>query len=173
MYKRFFFLIMLFAISSCTREEFLNQMTQQETQIEKYSSTLPSEEVVFNDGVWRVVLEDGTGTYGAESGDSVKFNYSAYIFNNGKGNLFDTNIKSVAREAGLGMDQIFFQPREKILGKGELLPGLERGLSGVKKGERCYLIFSSRHGFGNKQIGMVPKMSPLIYEVWVIDVKQN
>lgn len=148
-------------------------MTEQEKLIEKYTSTLQSEEVVINDGVWRVVLEEGSGTYGAVAGDSVIFNYSAYIFSNGKGSVFDTNIKSVAKEAGLGMDQIFFQPRRKVVGEGELLPGLERGLLGVKKGEKCYLIFSSRHGFGNKQIGMVPKMSPLIYEVWIADVKQN
>ncbi len=173
MFRRIYLLILLFAIVSCTKEELLKQMTEQEKLIEKYASTLQSEEVVVNDGVWRVVLEEGSGSYSAKAGDSVIFNYSAFIFSSGKGKIFDTSIKSVAKEAGLGMDQIFLKPRGKVVGIGELLPGLDRGLVGVKKGEKCYLLFSSRHGFGNKQIGMVPKMSPLIYEVWITDVKQN
>lgn len=173
MSRKIYLLILLSLSLSCTKEELLNQMTEQEKLIEKYTSTLQSEEVVINDGVWRAVLEEGSGSYSAKAGDSVIFNYSAYIFSNGKGKVFDTNIKSVAKEAGLGMDQVFLKPRAKVVGRGELLPGLDRGLIGVKKGEKCYLIFSSRHGFGNKQIGMVPKMSPLIYEVWIVDVKQN
>jgi len=59
------------------------------------------------------------------------------------------------------------------LGKTTLLNGVELGLRGVKSGEHCYIVFSSRFGYGNKIVGIVPKYSPLIFEVWIKEVKKN
>lgn len=170
----FLILSLLFLILlSCAKEEQLNVMSQQESAIDKFVETLADSRVVVEDGVWRVVMQEGSGSVEAVAGDSLKINYAAYIFNSGKGDLYDTNIKSVANEAGLEMDFDLLQPRWVVVGKGKLLSGLDRGLISVKKGERCYVIFSARHGFGNTQIGLVPKMSPLLVEVWVLDVKKN
>ncbi|PKP05604.1 MAG: hypothetical protein CVU10_09625 [Bacteroidetes bacterium HGW-Bacteroidetes-5] len=170
----FLILSLLFLIPlSCAKEEQLNLMSQQESAIDKFVETLADSRVVVEDGVWRVVMEEGSGSGEAVAGDSLKINYAAYIFNSGKGALYDTNIKSVANEAGLEMDFDFMQPKWVVVGKGKLLSGMDRGLISVKKGERCYVIFSARHGFGNTQIGLVPKMSPLLIEVWVLDVKKN
>lgn len=166
-------LILFFIPLSCAKEEQLNLMSQQESAIDKYVNTLTNSGVVVEDGVWRVVMEEGSGTTEAVAGDSLLINYAAYIFNSGKGDLYDTNVKSVANEAGLEMDFDLLQPRWVVVGKGKLLTGMDRGLISVKKGERCYVIFSARHGFGNTQIGLVPKMSPLLIEVWVVDVKKN
>ena len=148
-------------------------MSQQESAIDKFVETFTDSRVVVEDGVWRVIMEEGVGTTEAAAGDSVRINYAAYIFNSGKGALYDTNVKSVANEAGLDMDFSVLQPKWVLVGRGKLLSGLDIGLISVKKGERCYIIFSSRHGFGNTQIGLVPKMSPLLIEVWIQDVKKN
>lgn len=158
---------------SCAKEEQLNLMSQQESAIDKFAETFADSRVVVEDGVWRVVMEEGSGTTEAVAGDSLRINYAAYIFSSGKGALYDTNVKSVANEAGLELDFDLLQPRWVIVGRGKLLSGMDRGLISVKKGERCYVIFSARHGFGNTQIGLVPKMSPLLIEVWVLDVKKN
>lgn len=166
-------LIIILVPLSCAKEEQLNLMSQQESAIDKYVKSLANSGVVVEDGVWRVVMDEGSGTIEAVAGDSLQINYAAYIFNSGKGDLYDTNVKSVANEAGLEMDFDLLQPRLVVLGRGKLLSGMDRGLISVKKGERCYLIFSARHGFGNTQIGLVPKMSPLLIEVWVLDVKKN
>ena len=174
---RFRYLLLLFLsafLFSCSREDILDRINTQESEIEKYVVSL--EEVVEvheENGIWRVVLEKGSGEYSAKVGDSVIFNYSANIFSGAKGALFDTNIKSIAKDADYQPDFSAFTPRERRVGKGDLIKGLDRGLLGVQKGERSYIIFTSEHGYGNHQIGMVPKLSALIYEVWILDVRKK
>jgi hypothetical protein len=165
--------LLLIFLNSCSKEERANLMTQQESQIESYIKTLQDKRVEVLDGVWRVVFEEGSGNREAASGDSVVFNYAAYIFSSGKGALYDTNVKSIADEAGIYRELSHFVPKKEVLGKGRLLSGLEKGLISAKPGESSYVIFSARHGFGNVQTGLVPKMSPLLIEVWLIEVKKN
>lgn len=165
--------LMFFAVLSCAKEDRVNLMVQQEKSIESYAATFSQNRVEVSDFVWRVVLDEGSEEITAQQGDSLIFEYAAYLFSSGKGFLFSTNIRSIATAAGITQDENIFYPRRIRVGKGELLPGLDIGLQGVRKGERCYVIFSARKGFGPVQIGLVPKMSSLIYEVWVRDVKKN
>lgn len=173
----FFLMLTFFSILviSCTQQDIDNTTTQQETQIEKYVQSLTIKNVVVNNGVWRVVIEQGNEGVGKEvsKGDSIVYNYAAYLFSSGKGLLYDTNVRDLAKALGTGHDYSYFIPRKGVVGKGMLLSGIDIGLIGAKEGERCYLIFSARHGFGNVQIGMIPKMSPLLIEVWVREVKKN
>lgn len=174
--KKFLLLVFLiFIIISCAKQEIDNETTQQETQIEDFVQDLGAEEVVVNNGVWRAVMErgeEGDDNIVAE-GDSIIYNYACYIFSSGKGELFDSNLFSLSESLGTNMDYNYFEPRDGVVGKGKLISGLDIGLIGAQKGERCYVIFSSRHGFGNVQMGIVPKMSPLLIEVWVLEVKKN
>ncbi|PKO96502.1 MAG: hypothetical protein CVU12_05010 [Bacteroidetes bacterium HGW-Bacteroidetes-7] len=158
---------------SCTKDDRENNMLQQETSIESYVKTFSEQRVQVYDKVWRVVMVEGTESVEAQKGDSVFFDYAAYIFNSGKGFLFSTNKRSIAEDAKMTQDVSLFNKWKVRLGNGELISGLDEGLEGVKRGERCYVVFSSRKGFGSVQIGLVPKMSPLIYEVWITDVKKN
>ena len=48
-----------------------------------------------------------------------------------------------------------------------MVTGLRNGLVGVKGGEECYILFSGKYGFGNKQSGTIPANSALVYHVWV------
>ncbi len=169
------FIFISFIIASCTQQEIDNETTQQEIQIEKYVQTLQGKNVVVTNGVWRVVMD--STMVGAEKqvskGDSIIYNYAIYHFSSGKGHLYDTNVWELAQTAGTGYDYNYFVPRSAVVGKGMLISGLDVGLIGANVGERCYIIFSARHGFGNVQIGMIPKMSPLLIEVWIREVKKN
>lgn len=162
-------------VASCTQQDIDNATTQQETQIETYIKDLGAENVVVNSGVWRAVIE--LGKEGLENevvkGDSIVYNYAAYLFSSGKGYLFDTNVLDLAEVSGIGYDYSYFVSRKEVVGKGKLISGLDIGLIGARVGERCYVVFSARHGFGNVQIGMIPKMSPLLIEVWIKEVKKN
>ncbi len=163
----------LLLLESCSKEEITNRMTEQEAQIETFVKSIQDARVEVSDGVWRVVLEEGSSNSVAASGDSIEFNYAAYIFSSGKGVLYDTNVKSIADEAGIYRELTHLIPRRELLGKGRMLSGLDKGLISSKPGEKSYIIFSARHGFGNVQAGLVPKMSPLLIEVWMIEVKKN
>ncbi|HCV14906.1 MAG TPA: hypothetical protein DF637_01035 [Rikenellaceae bacterium] len=169
--------LLVFAVTSlvlsCAKDDREINLLQQETSIESYVKTFSDKRVEVYNKVWRVVLEEGAESAEAQKGDSVFFDYAAYIFNSGKGFLFSTNKRSIAESAEMTQDVSLFKKWRVRLGSGELIAGLEEGLAGVKRGERCYVIFSSRKGFGPVQIGLVPKLSPLIYEVWITDVKKN
>lgn len=168
----FAFMVSVATLFSCAKEEQKTIMASQESEIEKYVKTLTGKRVEVNDGIWRVVIEEGTlEERSVKPGDSLWFDYAAYIFSSGKGTLFDTNIYEIAKLSGAQLDFDYLVTRREIVGKGKLIAGLDRGVVGAKKGERCYVIFSARHGFGNTQIGLVPKMSPIILEVWVKDIK--
>lgn len=175
-YKIYLLLTFLsIVVLSCTQQDIDNETTQQETQIESYIKNLGAKNVVVNSGVWRAVMDQGKE--GVEKqvskGDSIEYNYAGYIFAAGKGYLYDTNVLDLAKTLGTNQDYSYFTPRKGVVGNGELISGLDIGLIGAKEGERCYVIFSARHGFGNVQTGMIPKMSPLLIEVWVRDVKKN
>lgn len=149
-FRNWFFIVVLsIVVFSCAQQEIDNQTTEQEIQIESYISGLGALEVVVNDGVWRAVME--RGEEGEENkvakGDSIIFNYAGYVFRSGKGNLYDTNVFLLAETLGTTQDYNYFVPREGIVGKGRLISGLDIGLIGAQVGERCYVIFSSRHGF--------------------------
>lgn len=158
---------------SCAKEDTENIMLQQETTIESYVKTFTEQRVEVYDKVWRVVMTEGLESVEAQNGDSVFFDFAAYVFSSGKGFLFSTNKRSIAEDAKMTQDVSLFRKWKVRLGSGELIAGLDEGLAGVRQGERCYVLFSSRKGFGPVQIGLVPKMSPLIYEVWITDVKKN
>jgi FKBP-type peptidyl-prolyl cis-trans isomerase len=170
---RFASVIIFLSLFSCSKDDRENTMIQQETSIEAYALTYDEDKVVAYDKVWRIVLNEGAGSLEAQRGDSVIFDYAGYIFSSGKGALFGTSKRDIATEAGLNQDVNLFGKKRVKLGEGSLIAGLDKGLAGVKAGEKCYVIFSARYGFGPVQIGLVPKMSPLIYEVWVADVKKN
>ncbi len=174
--RRFGFIFVLITAVlniACAKQELKNIMTQQETTIEGYVENLQNAEVVVNEGVWRVVLEEGTSGVVAERGDSLVFYYSAHIFASGKGMMFDTNVDTLGFANGFIHDFSYYKPRREVVGRGKLMNGLDVGLIGVAKGERCYVIFSARRGYGNIQVGMVPKMSPLLYEIWIKEIKKN
>ena len=173
MYRFQWIVVLLLAAGSCSKQEFDTLMVKQDSDIERYADTFADSLVTVTSGVWRITKEKGIADVVVARGDSILFNYKAHIFSSGPGQLFDTNIYEDGVAAGFGHELHYYSPRKSLAGRGHLLEGLERGLSGASKGERFYVVFSARYGFGNVQTAMVPKNSPLIYEVWIMDVKKN
>jgi len=62
---------------------------------------------------------------------------------------------------------------EMNLGKTELIEGLKSGLTGVKAGEECEILFSGKYGFGDNEFGIIPANSALLYYIWVIAVSND
>lgn len=154
----------------CDKEDRKNTYANQEALIDSYVSSLSSDyTAVYNEGVVRVILEEGAGTEAA-NGDSIYFHYSGYVFSRGKGALFATNDEEVAEEAGFVTDGKAFGTK---LGHSALVEGLKKGLEGVKTGERCYIIFSARYGYGNQTMNTLPKLTPLLFEMKIEKIVKN
>ena len=160
--------VVLFA---CTKEDRKNQLVTQEEAIDKYISSLKDVRIARNGGSDRLVYREGKS--GADSlalGDSVKFFYAGYVFSNGKGSLFATNDTTVAQRNGFELSGGI---EEKVLSSKEMVRGLANGLVGAKAGEMCEVVFSAKYGYDNDIVYNVPKMSPLIFEVWVESIVKN
>jgi hypothetical protein len=173
--KNLFFITLVLLVSllvSCEKQEQEISVASQEKSIESFVTAQTNSRIAFNGGVNRVVLQEGSGDTLA-SGDSLILEYAAYIFSSGKGPVFATNIPQIAVLAGIDISNTGMQNYGIQLGKTPLLSGVGLGLRGVRKGEHSYIVFSSRFGYGNKIVGIVPKYSPLIFEVWIKEVKKN
>jgi peptidylprolyl isomerase/FKBP-type peptidyl-prolyl cis-trans isomerase FkpA len=145
------------ALSACTAESVKNSLLQQEQAIERYITALKNDtanpiDTVYNlNGVYRVVVEAGAGE-GAAAGDSVIFDYEAYVFSSGKGDMYD-----------LGSEL-------STLGSGSYFAGLETGLTGMLAGEHALIILASDKGYGGVPTGVLPPNTPLIFEIWMFRV---
>jgi peptidylprolyl isomerase/FKBP-type peptidyl-prolyl cis-trans isomerase FkpA len=155
--KLCYILVCLMALLSCTAESVKNSLLRQEQDIERYINTLKNDannpaDTVYNlNGVYRVVLDAGAGE-GAAPGDSVVFDYEAYVFASGKGDMYDAGREN------------------KTLGSGSYFAGLETGLTGMLAGEHAQIILAGDKGYGNVPMGVLPPNTPLIFEIWMYRV---
>jgi len=163
-----------FAVSSCASEDEQTTLTAEIKAIDSYVKTFvdAGNNVTINGGSSRIVKKEGSGDV-VEKGDSVYFNYAGYIFSSGLGTIFDTNIDSLSSVLGIDVYNRGFDSGNIVAGKGELVKGLDLGIIGAKKGEYSYIVFPSDLGYGNSANGVIPKMSPLIYEIWILDIVKN
>ena len=101
-------------------------------------------------GLEREVLKAGGGTATAQSGDTVTVNYSGWLTN---GTLFDSSYNP-------GRSPFSFQ-----LGAGQVIPGWDEGVAGMKVGETVKLIIPPALGYGSTGQGPIPPNATLVFEV--------
>ena len=94
----------------------------------------------------------GTGAE-AKSGDAVSVNYVGALYKNGK--VFDASWKRN-------------EPFSFTLGKGQVIPGWEQGVVGMKVGGRRELIIPPSLGYGTK--GSPPSIPPNETLIFVVDL---
>ena len=162
--KIFFICLAALVALSCDKEDRKNTYASQESLIDSYVTSLGAEyTVVLNGGVARVIVTEAPSSASTlQKGDSLYIHYSGYVFSHGKGSLFATNNVTVAEENGFVTDGKSFGIK---YGSTALVKGLTMGLDGIKEGEHCYIIFSARYGYGNQQMGNIPKMTPLFFDI--------
>lgn len=140
---------------SCETENALKVISQEE-DIDRYiSSTFAENEVVRNNGSNRVIIQDGMPQIKVAGGDSVTVMIEGYIFDKRPSNIFYSDSVTVK------------------VSRSNLVEGLYNGLVGASLYEESLIIFSAEYGFYNNQIGIIPTMSALAYNVLVTDIKKK
>jgi FKBP-type peptidyl-prolyl cis-trans isomerase 2 len=97
----------------------------------------------------------------AQRGDTVLVNYVGTFEN---GSVFDTNIAAVAQRIGTYSFSTSYAPLNITLGNGDVIPGFEQALYGMRKGESKHVIVTPDQGYGNYSIGKTAEI-PLDNEV--------
>ncbi len=105
-------------------------------------------------GLYYVKTQDGTGEKPSK-GSTVKAHYTGYLLD---GTVFDTSI-----ERG--------EPIEFVLGVGQVIPGWDEGIALMSKGEKAVLYIPYYLAYGDRDLGVIPPFSNLIFEVELIDFK--
>jgi hypothetical protein len=158
----------------CTKEDEKNLLAQQEKSIDTFISRDTTDAYRKNKDTLIIVTnkrETNRIVWNPKAGDTlavgdeVTFAYIARIFNSGKGAIFSTNLPQLVDE---GYWSISIYPDDygrNVVGVGYYISGLDAGLIGMRAGEYAYIIFTSQYGYGNKELSMIPKMTPLMFEV--------
>ena len=63
------------------------------------------------------------------------------------------------------------QPFEFVLGASSVIEGWEKGLVGMKTGEKRRLEIPSSMGYGHYQVGSIPADSGLVFEIELLEIK--
>lgn len=184
MKKSLIILIAAMALSACTKQSVQATYDKQETTIEGLvENILKTDEaatVDYPDGVVRIRFSSSTSAEsdpGLEKGGKATIWYGGYVItstNLTNSGLFATNLQDLATASGWkNVDESMFAAETVTVGKGELVPGLERGLPGVKKGDEYLILFSGKYGWGNHARGTIPARSALAYHIWVTDISNE
>ena len=130
--------------------------------------------VVYHNGSTRLVREEGSGPM-LDPGGSISFYYAGYTFPGSidKKNLFVTNHQATAEASNFALTDPNYEIYEINLGETELIDGLKSGLTGVRAGEECEILFSGKYAFGNSTFGIIPANSALAFKIWVVGVSND
>lgn len=90
----------------------------------------------------------------AKTGDIVTVHYTGTLEN---GTKFDSSL-----DRG--------QPFEFTLGVGQVIKGFDKGILGMKIGEKKRIVISSEDGYGSAAVGSIPPNSTLIFDVELLGI---
>lgn len=116
----------------------------------------PSKYQVTESGLAYAVLKEGTGKV-AEAGQDVAVHYTGWLKSNGE--KFDSSLDRN-------------EPIHFPLGRGQVIPGWDEGVSGMKVGEKRQLVIPAKLGYGETGTpgGPIPPNADLIFDVELVDV---
>jgi len=110
-------------------------------------------------GLYYVEKVKGKGPK-AVAGKKVKVHYTGKLFN---GKVFDSSL-----------DRKPSTPFEFTIGKGEVIPGWDEGISMMSAGGKATLIIPSKLGYGERGAGNdIPAYAPLVFDVELLSISDK
>jgi FKBP-type peptidyl-prolyl cis-trans isomerase len=110
-------------------------------------------------GLYYIEKVKGKGAK-ATAGKKVKVHYTGKLLN---GKVFDSSL-----------DRKPSTPFEFTIGKGEVIPGWDEGISMMSAGGKATLIIPSKLGYGERGAGAdIPAYAPLVFDVELISISDK
>lgn len=136
------------------QERFASNAQEEETILNSYLKTSNITTEPSTSGLYFVEEVKGKGDK-PEAGKKVVVHYTGTFIN---GQIFDSSIQR---------NEAF----EFTFGAGEVIPGLEEGVSYMKTGGKATLIIPSHLAYGDKQVNKIPPFSTLVFYIELLEVK--
>lgn len=145
----FLVILLLALVFGCSKS------SKETVNLDKPAQIPASQYVTTPDGLKYADIKVGTGKE-AKDGDVVVVDYTGWLTN---GTRFDSSIPRN-------------KPFEFQLGMGQVIPGWEEGVAGMKVGGIRQLIIPPDLAYGERGAGnVIPPNSTLIFEVKLVKVK--
>jgi FKBP-type peptidyl-prolyl cis-trans isomerase len=103
-------------------------------------------------GLYYIQTLAGTGPK-AEAGKTVKVNYTGKLLD---GKVFDSSKGA---------------PLEFTIGRSQVIRGWDEGISMMKQGGKATLVIPSAIGYSDRDMGVIPPYSTLVFDVELVEVK--
>lgn len=117
--------------------------------------------MIGNNGAENTTSDTAGSGVVAETGDTVAMNYTGRLEN---GTVFDSNVDPKFQHV---------EPFVFTLGAGQVIAGWDKGIVGMKVGEKKTLTISPADAYGANGVpGVIPPNSTLIFEVELLAVKK-
>jgi hypothetical protein len=134
------------------KEMFMQQLILDSLEIKNYFLNNDLHDAVKDEsGNWFIRKQNGNGAP-VKNGDSVIVHYIGKLTNNRQ---FDN---SYDRKQTFGF----------VVGKKQVIDGLDKGIQDFFYGDSGLLIIPSRLGYGDKEVGKIPPNSVLIFELEIL-----
>jgi len=88
----------------------------------------------------------------ASAGDFVRLEFTG---RDASGKVFETTREDDARKAGLFDSRVKYSPALVVVGKGQLLPGLDDALAGAEEGTEQNIVVPKEKAFGSRDPDLV------------------
>jgi FKBP-type peptidyl-prolyl cis-trans isomerase len=152
-----------------TKAEFENEQLQLKKAEQMKSDSLKNAEPVLLEkylkdnkikvkpqpsGLYYIPVLTGTGPK-AESGKTVKVHYTGKLLN---GKVFDSSVERK-------------NPIEFMLGRSQVIKGWDEGISMMNQGGKAILIIPSAIAYSDRDMGVIPPYSTLVFDVELVEVK--
>lgn len=121
--------------------------------------------VTLNGALKYVDIKAGSGP-AAQKGSKITVNYTGWLATTCQ--KFDSSYDSHPDQSGQAQPP---QPFSLALGQGQVIPGWDQGLIGVRAGGIRRLYIPSALGYGPQGSGPIPGNTSLIFDVQVVAVK--
>ena len=89
--------------------------------------------------------------------DFIKINYTGRVKD---GRVFDTTLEETAKKEGIDRKDRVYKPLSIAVGEGQVIPGLDEALAGMKVGEKKSVTVEPDKGYGQKSASMI-KLVPV------------
>ena len=119
------------------------------------------------DGIYTIATTAGRGATVA-TGKTVVLNYTGSFLD---GKVFDTSLEDVAKEHDVFNAMRTYEPLSFLIGSGQMIPGIELGVTGLRVGTKARLIIPSNMAYGGRPDPTIPAFSTLVFDVEILEVK--